>query len=237
MPRAAAHFKHRESAQFVLFSYRKITTMPHVDFTSVGNGKWLCNICKVDVMTSKQAVTHERSSQHSSRAEANGLDAAQSAVENPADAILSSLRKADQERNHWTDLSPNLVSFWRRGLAAAERGEEAESMHDFLDKLEEELADQSSQGHWGNSPLEDDGWGWGAPAEDWTPSPDVWASAWGKPAAEVPAKVQKVHRRREGSSSITSMHREGTVFDRDDENEDDATSFVEKYLQHHAVDA
>ncbi len=212
-------------------------TKCYVDFTDVGNGKWLCNICIADVMTVKQAVTHESSAQHSSRAEAYGIQATSSAMRNPTSDILSGLRRAEQKRHHWTDLSPNLVSFWRRGLAAAERGEEAESMHDFLDKLEEELADQSSQGHWGNSPLEDDGWGWGAPAEDWTPSPDVWASAWGKPAAEVPAKVQKVHRRREGSSSITSMHREGTVFDRDDENEDDATSFVEKYLQHHAVDA
>src|SRR5258708_146359 len=118
MPRAAANFKHKKSAQSVslILIYRKITTMTHVDFTSVGNGKWLCNICKADVMTTKQAATHERSAQHSSRAEANGLDAAQSAMENPTDEILSSLRKAERERNHWTDLSPNLVSFWRRGL-------------------------------------------------------------------------------------------------------------------------
>jgi len=220
MPRAAAHFKHKEN------------------FTSVGNGKWLCNICKADVMTAKQAVTHERSAQHSSTAEANGLDAAQSAVENPTDEILSSLRKAEQERNHWTDLSPNLVSFWRRGLVAAERGEEAESMQDFLDKLEEELVAQNS---WSNSPVENDRWGWGAPAEDWTPAPDVWASAWGKSIPQVPAKVQQVHQRREGSSSITSMQREGTILNRDeahgDGHQDDPTSFVDKYLQRHAVDA
>ncbi|KAH9984652.1 hypothetical protein BJV74DRAFT_584050 [Russula compacta] len=219
MPRAAAHFKHREN------------------FTDVGNGKWLCNICKVDVMTVKQAVAHEGSAQHSSRAEAYGLQVTSSAARNPTSDILSSLRRAEQQRGHWTDLSPNLVSFWRRGLEAAERGEEAESMHDFLDKLEEELADPSNQAHWGSSPVEDDGWGWGAPAEDWTPTPDVWASAWGKPVAKVPAKVQQVHHRREGSSSITSMHREGTIFDRDDaQNEDGATSFVENFLQRHAVD-
>jgi hypothetical protein len=114
-------------------------------------------------------------------------------------------------------------------------------MHEFLDKLEDELAGQSSRAHWGGSAVEDFGWGWGAPAEDWTPSPDVWASTWGKPVAGVPAKVQKVHHRREGSSSITSMHREGNMFDiddaHDDENEDDAGSFVEKFLQRHAVDA
>jgi len=190
-------------------------------------------------MTVKQAMTHESSAQHSSRAEAEAscIQATSSAMRKLTSDIISGLRRTEQERFHWTDLSPNLVSFWRRGLAAAERGEEAESMHDFLNKLEEEIADQSSQGHWG---VEDDGWGWGAPAEDWTPSPDVWETAWGKPVAEVPTKVQKVRRRREGSS-ITSMHREGTIFDqgdaRVDENEDDATSFVEKYLQHHAVDA
>lgn len=188
-------------------------------------------------MTVKQAMGHESSAQHSSRAEAeaSGIQATSSAMRNLTSDIITSLRRAEQERYHWTDLSPNLVSFWRRGLAAAERGEEAESMHDFLDKLEEELAEQSS--HWG---VEEDGWGWGAPAEDWTPTPDVWESGWGKPVVDVPTKVKKVHRRREGSS-ITSMHREGTIFDQgdahNDENEDDTTSFVEKYLQRHAVDA
>lgn len=186
-------------------------------------------------MTVKQATVHESSAQHSSRAEASGIQATSSAMRNLTSDIITSLRRAEQERYHWTDLSPNLVSFWRRGLAAAERGEEAESMHDFLDKLEEELAEQSS--HWG---VEEDGWGWGAPAEDWTPTPDVWESGWGKPVVDVPTKVKKVHRRREGSS-ITSMHREGTIFDQgdahNDENEDETTSFVEKYLQRHAVDA
>jgi hypothetical protein len=186
-------------------------------------------------MTVKQAMVHESSAQHSSRAEASGIQATSSAMRNLTSDIITSLRRAEQERYHWTDLSPNLVSFWRRGLAAAERGEEAESMHDFLDKLEEELAEQSS--HWG---VEEDGWGWGAPAEDWTPTPDVWESGWGKPVVDVPTKVKKVHRRREGSS-ITSMHREGTIFDQgdahNDENEDDTTSFVEKYLQRHAVGA
>jgi len=218
MPRAAAHIKHREN------------------FTDVGNGKWLCNICKADVMTIKQAVTHESSAQHSSRAEAYGLQTTSSAVRKPTSDILSSLRRAEEGRSHWMDLTPNLISFWRRGLVAAERGEEAESMHEYLDKLEEEL--QSSQGHWGNSPVEDDGWGWDSPAEDWTPAPDVWASMWGTPVAQVP---QQVHHRREGSSSITSMHQEGTLPERDgahiDDNEDDATSFVENFLQHHAVDA
>jgi len=222
MPRAAAHFKNREN------------------FIGVGNGKWLCNICKTDPMTLKQAITHEGSAQHSSNAEAYGMQVTPSAVQKPTSDILSSLRRAEQERSHWADLSPSLVSFWRRGLAAAERGEEAETMHEFLDKLEEELAEQGGQADWGSSPLEDNGWGWGAPAEDWTPAPDVWASAWGKPV-KVPSKVPPVRRRREGSSSITSMHREGSMFDRDDvhgdHDEDDATSFVENFLQRHAVDA
>jgi len=191
-------------------------------------------LCKADVMTIKQAVTHESSAQHSSRAEA--LQATSSAVRNPTCDILPSLRRADEERSHWMDLTPNLISFWRRGLVAAERGEEAESMHEFLDKLEEEL--QNSRGHWGSSPVEDDGWGWGSPAEDWTPAPDVWASVWGTPVAQVP---QQLHHRREGSSSNTSMHQEGTISKRDGahlgDNEDDATSFVENFLQHHAVNA
>ncbi len=183
-------------------------------------------------MTIKQAVTHESSAQHSSRAETYGLQASSSAVRKPTSDILSSLRRAEQERSHWTDLSPNLVSFWRRGLVAAERGEEAESMHEFLDKLEEEL---QSSGPWGSSPVEDDGWGWGTPVEDWTPAPEVWASAWGTPVAQMP---QQVHRRREGLSSITSMHQEGSTPDRDGAgNEDESPSFVENFLQRHAVDA
>ena len=207
-----------------------------VDFTDVGNGKWLCNICIADVMTIRQAVTHESSAQHSSRAEAYGLQATSSDVRNPTCDILTSLRRAEQERSHWMDLTPNLISFWHRGVVAAERGEAAESMQEFLDKLEEEL--RNSQGPWG-SPLDDDGWGWGSPAEDWTPAPDVWASAWGTPI--VPQVPKKVHRRREGSSSITSMHQEGTIPERNGahvgDNQDDNTSFVENYLQHHAVDA
>jgi len=218
MPRAAAHLKHREN------------------FTDVGNGKWLCNICKTDVMTMKKAVTHEISAQHSSRrAETYGVQATSSAVRNLTSDIISNLRRAEEDRSHWMDLTPNLISFWRRGLVAAENGEEAESMQEFLDKVEEEL--QGSQSHWGSSPVEDDGWGWGNPAEDWTPAPDVWASVWGTPVAQV---SQQVHHRREGSSSITSMHQEGSIPGRDghvDDNEDDATKFVENFLQRHSVDA
>jgi hypothetical protein len=236
MPRAAAHLEHRESAHFspVVTTHDNIKQNPSVDFTDVGNGKLLCNICKADAMTIKQAVTHESSAQHSSRA-AYVLQAT-SAVRNPTCDILSTLRRAEEERSHWMDLTPNLISFWHRGVVAAERGEESESMQEFLDKLEEEL--QNSQGHWGSCPVEDEGWGWGSPAEDWTPAPDVWASAWGTPIAQVP---QKVHHRREGSSSITSMHQEGTIPERDGahvgDNEHDAASFVENFLQRHAVDA
>ncbi|KAF8492769.1 hypothetical protein F5888DRAFT_872996 [Russula emetica] len=209
-----------------------LNKIPSVDFTDVGNGKWLCNVCKADVMTIKQAVTHESSTQHSSRAEAYDLQATSPAVQKPTSDILSNLRRAEQGRRYWMDLTPNLISFWRRGLAAAERGEEAESMHKFLDKLEEL---QSSQDNWGSSPVEDDGWGCNSPAEDWTPAPDVWASVWGTPVAQVP---RQVHHRREGSSNTTSMHQEGTIPERDGAHvEDDATSFVENFLQHHAVDA
>jgi hypothetical protein len=239
MKHAASGCSPQTSRKCAFFAdgHDNIKQNPSVDFTDVGNGKWLCNICKADVMTMKQAVIHESSAQHSSRAEAHGRQTTSSAVRKPTSDILSSLR-AEEERSHWTDLTPNLVSFWRRGLVAAERGEEAESMHEFLDKLAEEL--QNSQGRWGSSPVEDDGWGWGSPAEDWTPAPDVWASAWGTTAAQVP---QQVRRRREGSSSNTSMHQEGTIPERDgahaDDNENDGTpfSFVENFLQHHAVDA
>ncbi|KAH9982362.1 hypothetical protein BGW80DRAFT_1262953 [Lactifluus volemus] len=224
MPRVVTHFKHPEN------------------FTNVGNGKWLCSICKADAMTVKQAVIHEGSTQHTSKANACGLQATSSTGQNPTSDILASLRMAEQGRCGWIDLSPNLVSFWRRGLEAAERGEEAESMHDFLDKLEEELVDQSRQGHWGNTSVEVGGWGWGAPAEDWTPNADVWASAWGKsPAVGVPSSVQHVHHPRPGSSSFTSMHREGSVFGpndaRDDENNDEEAAFVENFLRGHPVNA
>ena len=69
-----------------------------------------------------------------------------------------------------------------------------------------------------------------AEAEDWTPAPDVW-DGWGKPVvAKRPAKARHVPRRREGHSSTTSMHREGSVFERNG-NDDDA-AFVENFLRH-----
>jgi hypothetical protein len=203
-----------------------------IDFTDVGNRKWLCNICKADVMTFPQAITHEVSVQHSSKAEVCNLQVASSA----GNGTLSSRRVAEQEHGHWTDLSPSIVGFWRKGLEAAERGEETESMHEFLDKLESELAERNRQDLWVSSPV--DGWGWGTPpAEDWTPAPDVWASGWGKPvAAKGPANTRHVRRRREGNSSTTSMHREGSVFEGNDGEGDDA-AFVENFLRCHGVDA
>ena len=184
-------------------------------------------------MTIKQAMAHEVSVQHSTKAEVSNLQFASSAGNNPAFSSLSSRRVAEQEHDHWADLSPRFVGFWRKGLEAAERGEEAESMHEFLDKLEAELAEKNRQDRWVSSPV--DGWGWGTPAEDWTPAPDVWASGWGKPvAAKGPANKRHVRRRREGHSSTTSMHREGSVFERDD---DDDAAFVENFLRCHGVDA
>lgn len=218
MPRAATHFKHADN------------------FTDVGNGKWLCNICKADAMTVNQAMTHEVSTQHSSKAKVCNLQVASSAGNNLAFDTLSSRRVAEQEHGHWADLSPRIVGFWRKGLEAAERGEEAESMHDFLDKLEAELAEKSRQDRWGSSPV--DGWGWGTPAEDWTPAADAWVSGWGKPvAAKGLANTRHVRRRREGNSSTTSMHREGSRFRRDDGDGKDDVAFVENYLRCHDVDA
>jgi hypothetical protein len=193
-------------------------------------------------MTVRQAVIHEGQTQHMSKANVCRLQATSPTVQNPTSGILASLRMAEKERSSWIDLTSSLVSFWRRGLEAAERGEEAESMHEFLNKLEEEFGGQSRQAPWGNSSVEVDGWGWGGPAEDWTPSPDVWGSGWGKPlAVGVPPSVQKVHHAGQGSSSLTSMRREGTAFDsndaRDDENHDEAATFVENFIQCHPVDA
>jgi len=220
MPRAVTHFKHAEN------------------FTDVGNKKWLCNICKADAMTIKQAMSHEVSVQHSSKAEVYRLQVASSSGNDPAFGALSSRRVAEQEHGHWTDLSPRIVGFWRKGLEAAERGEEAESMHEFLDRLEEELAEESRQGRWGSLPI--DGWRWDTPpAEDWTPAADVWASGWGKPvAAKGPANARHVRRRREGHSSATSMGREGSVFERNDVGDGDGhVAFVENFLRRHSVDA
>jgi hypothetical protein len=212
MPRAVTHFKHAEN------------------FTDVGNKKWLCNICKADVMSVKQAIAHEVSVQHSSNAEVYSLQVASSSGNNPTFGALSTRRVAEHEHGHWTDLSPRIVGFWRKGLEAAERGEEAESMHEFLDRLEEELAEENRQGGWPSSPV--GGWGWGTPAEDWTPAADVWASGWGKPVpAKGPPNARHKHRRREGHSSTTSMHRE---VERNGNGDD--VPFVENFLRCHGVD-
>ena len=174
--------------------------------------------------------------QHSSKAEVYRLQVTSSAGNDPTFGTLSSRRVAEQEHGHWTDLSPRIVGFWRKGLEAAERGEEAESMHEFLDKLESELAEND---RWVSSPV--DGWGWGTPpVEDWTPAPDVWASGWGKPiAAKGPANTRHLRRRRGENSSTTSMHREVSVFEGDDGRGDNAdnAAFVENYLRCHGVGA
>ncbi|SRR6266404_2124208 len=237
MPRAVTHFKNAESKLNLSERSRKRQSGLRqsglcIDFTDVGNGKWLCNICKADVMTFKKAMAHEISVQHSSKAESHSLQLTSPAGNNPTFSTLSSRRVAEQEHDHWTDLAPRIVGFWQKGLEAAERGEEAESMHEFLDKLEAESDEKRKQDRWTSSPV--DGWGWGTPAEDWTPAPDAWASGWGKPVAVTgPTNIRHVRRRREGNSSTTSMRREGSVF----EHGADDAAFVENFLRSHKVDA
>src|ERR1700743_862163 len=114
MPRAAARLKHREGAHYSTMVVTKFITLV-LDFTDVGNGKWLCNICKADVMTVKQAIAHEVSVQHSTKPEVRNLQFASSAGNDPALSTLSSRRVAEQEHDYWADLPPRIVSFWRKG--------------------------------------------------------------------------------------------------------------------------
>jgi len=68
------------------------------------------------------------------------------------------------EKQGFVDRQKDVVPFWRRGVDAAERGEEEEKWEDFLDRLEEKY---SKNGGWD---IGSDGWGRDDGANVWGPA-------------------------------------------------------------------
>lgn len=65
------------------------------------------------------------------------------------------------ERRNWSDMGSDIISFWRRGVEAAERGEEPEGLQRFLEGLDAEQEqprrDTDTDGQHGRA----GDWGWG----------------------------------------------------------------------------
>ncbi|KAI0271397.1 hypothetical protein BC834DRAFT_859293 [Gloeopeniophorella convolvens] len=231
MKHAASIGSLQVSPECVPLSLLRGQTQPATDFTDAGNGMWLCSICKVDsAMTAKQAMNHEVAPQHAMKAGASDLQVTTSMGRKPTHSMLADLGISGHEDGHWTEWSLNLIHHWRKGLEAAERGEETEPMHEFLDKQEEEWADRAKQDPWA-APT-NDAWELHAPGEDWTPAP----GAWGKPLAMGLSGVRHANHCARGASSATSMRQEDTRSERKNAR-DDTAPFVEEYIRGHDVDA
>ncbi|TFY79767.1 hypothetical protein EWM64_g4247 [Hericium alpestre] len=212
-------------------------------FTSTGRDRWTCNVCtpadsKLIPMAAKQASNHERSLEHVhevDRAKAREWATSQQvrdwdAVSNPwapveaqdwaAPAEPQTLdEKRVHERYNWMEMSPEVIGFWRRGVEAAEKGEEVERMQGFLERLE---ADRENwkQGVAGDSwdvPAADNDWAWGAQGGTWGQQQD--AAGWGTSAR----------------SGGRRLRRQASNASGEDIAKADATSFVEKYARRRSL--
>jgi hypothetical protein len=190
-------------------------------------------------MVLRQAVEHEQTSvEHSKRVEAYNPWTSPPA---PPDwdqvpdrfNVYHDLR--EQERRSWVDICPDLVSFWLRGVVAAERGEEVERMQQFLERLETQKDD------WGQ-PIADNPWGmtvnpwerqWGIP-NDWDvhsrnhkrPAPrwDTHPESWSMRSDGIGHRAAKP-----GGDALSSID--------EDIMHADMSSFVEKYARRLHADA
>jgi len=129
-----------------------------------------------------------------------------------------------RDRQNWVDMCPDLIAFWRRGVEAAEKGEEVERMQEFLEKLEEEKEElEKSMGAnpWDADPVHD--WGWNGGADDWGAHSAGWgadAGAWETPMAWSSGKSEGLQHH--GHQDVV---------------ETSAPSFVEEYAQRQSVGA
>ncbi|KAI0051654.1 hypothetical protein FA95DRAFT_1554179 [Auriscalpium vulgare] len=178
------------------------------------NRRFYCTLCtpehraSVDSMTFRQAVKHENCREHLSRV---SNDNPWDDRPNPADwnpdpskyTLYDDLRVL--ERQQWVDLSPDLVAFWRRGMEAAERGEQTERMQEFLEQLEAQKgAARRADDAWNQGAAE---WAWGIGSGDpWAQKAEDrgWGgwTGWGAPP--------KAHSDGRGSSGLASDVRDLT---------------------------
>ncbi|KAI0068317.1 hypothetical protein BV25DRAFT_1818709 [Artomyces pyxidatus] len=208
------------------------------NFSRVNRGdQWYCISCtpahraSLESMNMKEAVKHEHTFDHLRNVGVR--DPWQSPPDGDAWALEPSRATVFDDmkvREHqtWVDMSPDLVSFWRRGMEAAERGEQIERMHEFLESLENRPKDAwgaTGVEAWG-SPAGD--WGWGAGVGDSWADKD-WASQPKRGGWHLSGKSDGVQGR--GSSGVASRHRER------DSNPAAADALVEDFVRRQSIDS
>lgn len=133
-------------------------------------------------MSLRQAVEHEQTAAHQAKAAAHD-------PWGPPNTTWGDVRLQDfysemkvREKQQWVDQCPERISFWLKGVMAAERGEEVENMQVFLDELDkkrEEYEKGLSEG-WGSVSWNNN-WGWGGGVKDeveqWQLPEDGWVQA------------------------------------------------------------
>lgn len=144
----------------------------------LGQDGWYCKICTIEerayleCMTGRAAIEHERTHEHARKLAKRELAETAEWLEQQANPWVAKPVELDKsapfeslrsfENMDHVDKLRDLVPFWRDGVMAAERGEEAGRMEDFLERLEEEWKRSHA---WGKSG--DDGWGMDTGAELW----------------------------------------------------------------------
>ncbi|KAL0951386.1 hypothetical protein HGRIS_008084 [Hohenbuehelia grisea] len=171
-------------------------------FDSHGRRGWTCNLCSsskdananIKFMTTKAAVAHEQSSElhirnvvceEAGRWEWSDTPLESSEWTNPLPISAQELKGLDVGFQFDDVRDSHIIPFWIRGVEAAELGE-VPRMEDFLESLPKDSWAQWSSdswepfaypaGQWGSAAVEDEGRGWGASGDGWTPAPnDSWA--------------------------------------------------------------
>ncbi|THH18421.1 hypothetical protein EW146_g2556 [Bondarzewia mesenterica] len=226
---------------------------PHFDcpqhFQKLPNGLWSCYLCTphgrahLETMTMSQAMAHEKLVEHRAKANAwNPWDEpfAPGDWYSPYDILET------RDKVLWADHCSEMVAFWRRGVAAAEKGEQVEKLQDFflmMDKRKEKY-DKGMEDVWASSRGADP-WGWdggvAADVEKWELAP---SDGWNPQAAAVskrkPRKKSKKKKKQWPSSDHTVRPDEGGSDKMDvglATGEGDLSSFAEKYARRRSVNA
>lgn len=154
-----------------------LTNAPLLDFSRIGGpGGWYCNLCTdpedadKKVMTLASARKHERGTAHAYKlAQLSSFNWLPDGPEDNSGWFVST-PYADLrawEKQGFVDRQKDVIPFWKRGVDAAERGEEAEKWEDFLDHLEEKY---NKNGGWD---VGSDGWGRDYGANVWGVAQDA----------------------------------------------------------------
>ncbi|PCH33756.1 hypothetical protein WOLCODRAFT_160324 [Wolfiporia cocos MD-104 SS10] len=176
------------------------------------DGQWYCNVCagvSREPMSTATAVQHERSRAHATHVqEHNHFNPQPNDSGWKAEAAPSPLFDLKEwEKQGRVDSLKDFVPFWREGVMAAERGEEAGRMEDYFARVDEQWnkrrAEQEAGGWggdlgveiwggdgWGDAPAWDTaGWGWDGAAD----KPDRWGAGKAGWGVSTPTASDRVH--------------------------------------------